>query len=254
MKEHPLITRTFNDEQKLLPTIGWVRQWICFENDIDDLELLINRKKKISKKGIKSLDDDPIFITSKVRYIYACYSFALLTHQFLLSIKEAVETLNIKTLMDVGCGTGWFAYWLRKYGVTVTEAVDNFSWKYHRGKRLDFVKKMDGTKAIQTLPKTDMIILSWPNYDSNFATLVWNFLNKGQYLLFIGEWEGGCTGNDSFFQAMDKEGKFIQSIANYNAFFGLHDRAMIIKKEQLSLQIPIYKQKVEEVMNRNIII
>ena len=56
---------------------------------------------------------------------------------------------------------------------------------------------MDSLDYILLHPEVELFILAWPQED-DLATLIWQALQPGQRLLYIGEDRDGCTANNGF--------------------------------------------------------
>lgn len=205
------LSKTFNFDLKYLPSIEYIKKYIVLDNQPYD----------IFNKAIKNFE---------IRDNYLKYSYTILNHEFLKSIKKFVNDLKIKKIVELNCGAGWLTFWSRKYNINIFECIDNKSWN-DKIDYLSIVKKYDSVKYVKENKDIDLFILSWP-YMDNIAEKIWNKMNKGQYLLYIGEDYKGCTANDNFFNLVfnfkikDKWelGK------NHISFWGIHDRPMIFKK------------------------
>ena len=101
-------------------------------------------------------------------------------------------------------GEGWFSYWLKKYGCyKLVSVTDDKSWKVGdigEFNYLPIVKKQDAVEAVLET-KADVVIMSWPYMDDT-AFRVWESLEPGTRLVYIGEGGGGCTADDTFFEAV----------------------------------------------------
>jgi len=109
--------------------------------------------------------------------------------------------------------------------------IDDFSWEYKQNSRLPHVKKHDSIKFTKEHTEIDLFILSWPYMDQN-AFEIWQAINSGTYLLYIGEDYGGCTADDNFFKATSKwvvEDKW-ELYKTFISFWGVHDRPILYQK------------------------
>jgi len=80
----------------------------------------------------------------------------------------------------------------------------------------------------------DTILISWPNYKSNFAYKILENMTKGQTLIFIGEGYGGCTVNDIFFNKLYEcaeliEDKTIKLREGTFSWYGIYDKVSVCK-------------------------
>jgi len=131
-------------------------------------------------------------------------------------------------VVDLCAGQGWMSFWLTKYGFPVL-AIDDQSWKWDKEQFLSMVIKEDAVTYAKDHSEVDLFILSWPFMD-NTAISIWKSMRKGQYLLYIGESEGGCTANDDFFHKTYDNEVTSPIENNFVAFFGIHDRPILFRK------------------------
>jgi hypothetical protein len=185
-------------------------------------------KLPLNKDWENTLKDNSSLTNFNLRNEYIKHSFTILTHEFLLSLSNYCKRFN--KISEVGCGSGWLTYWLRKYGTFTYSAIDDHKWQfkfYHK-----FVTKTNAIQYIKNDSSIDLIIMSWPDYDSPFAYNIWNNMHSGQYLLYIGEGPGGCTGNDLFHDAiqqhyMEKDSYILST--HFKSFNYIHDYPSILK-------------------------
>jgi len=207
-----LIKRTFSFDYATLPTISEITSVI----QEDSWGWSADNKKRRN--------------TYSIRQEYCNYSFSILSHEFMTSLKELVNKYNFKDIHELSCGIGWFTYWSRKYGINTKEAVDDYSWK-HCKEFLPLVTKKDSIQHVKDNPQVDLFILSWPYMDA-VAERIWTLMKPGQYLLYIGEGEGGCTANDTFFSKVAGQEIEVDSDISKNciSFWGIHDCPYLYRK------------------------
>lgn len=153
------------------------------------------------------------FALMTLRYSFVeQFGFVLLNDNLL---NTASKFLKDKSVCEIGAGTGWLSYQLQRKGVDITP-ID-----YKPGKDSEFgFKKLHTdilmSNGIDYLENNfpDVVILSWPDYDTSFASDILNVLQKGQTLIYIGEHEGGCTGDDAFFELLNKKTELNETITN----------------------------------------
>lgn len=155
------------------------------------------------------------------------YGFVLVTAETLQSL---VNYLQGKKVLEVGAGTGYLANKLADCGIDIVAtdiATSTDSNNYNFGVISDSVVHAKGSDAITS--DFDVVIMSWPCYDTDFATSVANALKPGQTLLYQGEGIGGCTADNSFFDIVfgdnwQRDFKTSQSFNdNHVQFPGIHD-------------------------------
>jgi hypothetical protein len=184
----------------------------------------LERFKKLCKpkKGQKEID--ATMHRFKARHgMCREYSFAIPT-------AEAIrEVAKLSPLIEIGAGSGYWASLLEKSGATV-EAFDKFPKenKYKFTKTYTNIKTAD-EKILKDFPENYNLFLCWPNYDNDFAYKALS-LFKGDKLAYIGEGEGGCTGNDQFHGLLKHDWEEIKSI-NIPQWDGIHDRLTIYQRK-----------------------
>lgn len=125
---------------------------------------------------------------------------------------EAIETIadfiGDKIALEVGAGNALWAALLKNQfqekGLNGTIiATDDFSWpnQYNCYTEVENLKAED---AVNERPETDVLILIWPPYSKPMAFESLKSF-KGDYVVYIGEGEGGCTGDDNFHQCLSDE-------------------------------------------------
>lgn len=131
------------------------------------------------------------------------YGFVLLNSALIDKISDFLKN---KSVCEIGAGTGWLSYNLQQQGIDITP-VDykpgndsNYGFKHLH---TDIVLSSGIDYLENNLP--DVVILSWPDYDTPFAYDILSTMKKGQTLIYVGEQYGGCTGNDQFFDLLDQK-------------------------------------------------
>lgn len=113
-------------------------------------------------------------------------------------------------LVDPMAGTGFWAYVLRQVGVSVVAydlnppAADHERnhWHRHSASHVDIIEA-DARHAVRRHADRTLF-LSWPPYDSPIGaeTLA---AYEGDRVIFVGEDEGGCCGDDALFDALARD-------------------------------------------------
>ncbi|BHH85868.1 hypothetical protein [Desulforhopalus sp. 52FAK] len=178
----PLINQTFSRISVRLPTVAEVRKHIYTD-------------RKWAEAG--EYDRQKQLTTIRVRENYVGQSFVLLTHEFLGALQGLCR--DFTSIVELGAGIGWLGYWLSKYGIKLQASVDNKSWPdFALDHYLTTVEKMDSLEYVLLHPEVELFILAWPQED-DLAARIWDALQLGQRLLYIGEERDGCTADNQFF-------------------------------------------------------
>lgn len=151
------------------------------------------------------------FALMTLRYSFVeQYGFVLLNQKL---IDTASKFLKNKKVCEIGAGTGWLSYNLQQQGIDVTP-ID-----YKPGQDSNYGFKKLHTDILmyngvdyleQHMP--EVVLLSWPDYDTSFAFEILEKMTKGQTLIYIGEGYGGCTGNDQFFDLLEQKTNLNNSV------------------------------------------
>ena len=180
------------------------------------------------KELLNMINHEDIIQSYMLRTEYINNSFFLFNEDIIKEIIDIFKENNIEEVKEMQSGCGWLSHWINKYGFKVKNTFDSKEWEQFDGSFLDIVEKKSNHEVFENYKeKVDCVILSWPYMDEN-ATEIWNSLDKGQYLLYIGEGKSGCTASDSFFDAVD--GKEIYYFQNYKPFRAMHDRVTLYRK------------------------
>ena len=129
-----------------------------------------------------------------------------------------VEWLAGRSVVELGAGSGYWAWLLAQSGVDV-RAYDRApighedSWfKGTRGSRSaqstappkEWHPVFEGDESVLALPENAdrVLFLCWPNYNSTFA---YDALKayQGDYVIYVGEGDGGCNGDDLFWMLVE---------------------------------------------------
>ena len=156
------------------------------------------------------------------------YSWAIPTPN---AIDRLVEFFAGKgMILSVGAGRGLWERILEDRGLRVI-ATDAF--KSHGvetgGRMFTEVFNMDHLTAIDSFPAATTLMLCWPSYNEDFACEALGHF-RGDFIIYIGEEEYGCTATCSFFHLLDKEWNLTESIEILN-WKGIHDTIKIYERK-----------------------
>ena len=146
---------------------------------------------------------------------------------FAIPNDEALEVIKkYSPIIEIGAGAGYWAYCLNQLGVAV-EAFDNCSWGT-KWVKLWFGVKSGNEITISSYPQ-HTLFLCWPNHKDPMA---FNCLKKyqGKYFIYVGEAEGGCTGDDAFHELLSSEWMIVEEV-RIPQWFGIHDRLWVYERK-----------------------
>jgi hypothetical protein len=162
------------------------------------------------------------------------YGFAVITEKV---IAELAAHLNERPLLEVGAGSGYWAYELARNGVDVIATDPGIGrygmgwkepgapqrWKHHFCE----IEKLTGIEAVAKYPDRQLLFV-WPDYSCAWpAETLQAYL--GDLVFYAGEGEGGCTGDDRFHDLLDKDFALIDTIA-IPQWSGIHDELHVYRR------------------------
>ena len=74
------------------------------------------------------------------------------------------------------------------------------------------------------------VFMAWPPYDTSMAFDVASEMEKERILIYVGENQGGCTGNDDFFQYLETHFEELDISVDIPRWGGIYDGVRIYKK------------------------
>jgi hypothetical protein len=164
------------------------------------------------------------------------YGFAILT-------REAIEAIRpYGPLLEIGAGSGYWAYELTNYGIDVIATdnlTENFGWfregkttKQERWKKHYIeIEKLEAVDAVRKYPNRNLLIV-WPSYGGSWAADALEVFT-GQVVVYMGEWGDACA-EDRFFDLLDQ--RFSDQVwIRMPHFWGLHDRYLKICRQPKQL-------------------
>lgn len=149
------------------------------------------------------------------------YAWAIPTLEALTAIAK------YPSIVEIGAGTGYWAYLLKGMGVDVVcydIAIENKPPEnvWH------FIENGDEKRVDEHADRA--LFLCWPNYATPMAA---NCLKryKGDTVIYIGEGSGGCTGDGEFHEILENEWCVIETIEILK-WSGIHDHLWIYHRNQ----------------------
>lgn len=136
-------------------------------------------------------------------------------------------------IVEINAGTGALAAAIAAAGgrIVATDAYlshgsGNWWGRHHR------VFKAEATRVGRLLRKSSLSLLSsWPNYDEHYCYETVRQLPIGSHFLYIGEGEGGCTGDDALHELLREDFELLREVP-IDAFEYMHDQLWIYKRSK----------------------
>lgn len=161
------------------------------------------------------------------------FGFAVPTPEI---ISRLVTFIGQDKCLEVGAGRGLWAKLLQNERVFVTP-TDFFAHGtnitlgntyFKGGPTYTNIVRMDAEVAVQTFRDHNVLMLIWPPYAEAMAAIALEIF-EGTKIIYIGEGEGGATGDDAFHDLLDKQWKLVQEIV-IPTWACLHDRLFLYER------------------------
>lgn len=139
---------------------------------------------------------------------------------------------SFSPIIEIGAGTGYWAHMLMERGADII-AYDHEPPSTHENhfhsKRDCFFPVQQGSDVSVSDHADRTLFLCWPPYSDPMAA---NCLRryKGARLVYVGEGDGGCCGDDDFWTEIEKGWKEVQSVA-IPQWYGLHDALTVYERD-----------------------
>ncbi len=128
-------------------------------------------------------------------------------YAFAVPNQEALGMLaKMSPILEMGAGSGYWAYLIRRRGQFVVAYDQNPPLKSSYKFTKDWGTVQHGTietaNELQEANNQFTLFLCWPCYNKPFAHDVLKAFT-GKTLIYIGEYRGGCTADNDFFDLLD---------------------------------------------------
>lgn len=152
-------------------------------------------------------------------------------YAFAIPCEEALRALRaLGPIVEMGAGSGYWAYLLRKRGCDV-QAYDKRPSLHEN--EYAFTKQWTGVikgRPGKLKKRADRaLFLCWPSYATAFAsTCLARY--TGDTVAYIGEGWGGCTGDDAFHEALNEYWSEVRKV-DLPQWDGVHDDLYIYRRK-----------------------
>jgi hypothetical protein len=161
-----------------------------------------------------------IYVTSKKDEAITKFGFAVLTEEVI----NAIRPYN--PILEVGAGTGYWAYEMQKRGVDCIATDPGDGHWFVGSKRWTEIEGIDGVNAVKKYPDRSLL-LCWPYMESWPAETL--RIYKGNTVIYVGEGYEGCTADDAFHEILEKEWNLKEEI-DIPQWDGIHDHVFIYQR------------------------
>ena len=166
-----------------------------------------------SEESIEKILNDPLLLSFHKRNFFTRnYSWSIPSKT---AINEIINFVGNDAVLEIASGHGIWAKLLQESNVNVkpTDYISSPKRKDHiSNKAYDIdIEDLSANDAIQKYKNFNVLMMSWPPYAEPMAHQALKNFN-GNKLIFIGEGEGGCTGDDNFFKELNQNWNLIKEV------------------------------------------
>lgn len=147
------------------------------------------------------------------------------TYGFAVPTKDALfEIGSLDPILEVGCGSGYWASLLEKMDVDIiaTDLNQDSGFGFLRKWKHIYTpaEQLDAVSAVKKYPKRNLLFI-WPSYDEDWA---FEALKEStcKNVIYVGEGSGGCTANEAFHLELESNFERTNTVG-IPQFYGLHD-------------------------------
>jgi len=163
--------------------------------------------------------------SSSVRYMFIeHFSYAIPHSSTLFALSLRLK--GYKNILEVGAGSGLWTYLLSGLHDVPIRATDILDASYSYDRRYKYlpIEKLDSVASIEKYDP-EVLMMVWAPLGTSMAYESLKAF-KGNLLVWIGESNGGCTGNADFFTELEENWKMIDDI-DMTSWRGIHDGCSI---------------------------
>lgn len=148
--------------------------------------------------------------------------------------KALLEISNYAPLIEIGAGTGYWAMPLAKLGADIICFDNNLLSQDERtnnNSKIRYFPINNGSaKVLKNHPERNLF-LCWIPHLSPLGSECLNYF-KGKYLIYVGEWAGGCNATDDFFEKLEKRFVVVKT-EKIPQWHGVRDFLTVLKNKQV---------------------
>ncbi len=157
---------------------------------------------------------------------------------FAVPTDAAVAALAaLSPLVEIGAGRGYWAHLLREAGADVLafdtyppRYADSGWWRPGDGAPWTAILRGGPERAGRYPDRT--LFLCWPPYGADMAARALRAYDRagGQRVAYVGEGEGGCTGDRAYHAALERDWRVVRRVV-LPQWGGIHDDLTIYRRQ-----------------------
>jgi hypothetical protein len=174
-------------------------------------------------------------MTSSTRFAAFSHRHSLVEKYAWAIPNEAAITVfkQYAPIIEIGAGKGYWASLIRKADVDILAFDKYLENNYFTDKETPWTEILKGDEQTIKDHPNRTLFLCWPPYDNPMAyNCLMNY--KGDTLIYVGEDEGGCTGDDNFWKEIGANWKDIEGV-KIPQWEGIHDYLLVYKRKNVTV-------------------
>ncbi len=149
--------------------------------------------------------------------------------------ESLIESLKqYSPIVSVGCGLGYSETLALERGADIiltdlSPGSDNRWCKVPNNIFPEGIIRIGAKEAVKKFNDRNLF-MAWPPYDTPMAYEAANALEINRYLIYVGESEGGCNGDQEFFKLLQDNFEIVECEAYVPSWDGIYDNVYIYRK------------------------
>ena len=143
--------------------------------------------------------------------------------------KKLAKWIGDRKCLEIMAGGGWLSKALSEHGIDII-ATDNKSWDDAQHNKIIYVysvEKIDAVKAVKKHKDRDILLVSWPPYESEVVCEACHIWGPDRPIVYIGEGYGGCCAPEEFWKHFVEDESMKHLKIPMAQWFGIHDYVSI---------------------------
>ena len=126
--------------------------------------------------------------------------FQFFSREFIDFLTETIKNIQANKIVEIGAGDGLLSHFLREKGIDIHPTDDHSRDDIEHPER---VEKLSHKEALKKY-NPDLVIINWEEYTFDYAVDVLKYPSV-KYVIWIGEYNGGCTGSEKLWNYKNKD-------------------------------------------------
>lgn len=148
--------------------------------------------------------------------------------------KALLEISKYSPLIEIGARTGYWAMLLANLGADIIcfdNKLPSQDENINNSSKVQYFSINKGSATILKNYLERNLFLCWIPHLSSLGSECLNYF-KGKYLIYVGEWVGGCNATKGFFKELEKRFIVVETM-KIPQWYGVRDFLTVLKNKQV---------------------